>query len=140
MSKKKNPLFLWGRIEKSVFLDHHLSSLGNPRDAKRRSSGPIFLSYHHTHDEFLCSSGTEVHLDLKILTIDLFICTMNRTSPVPEVIKLFSCSTQLSVKFQLLIKTKMLKRYIFPAFKLSYDVYVLRKVGIDTILEWLCAK
>ena len=30
-------------------------------------------------------------------------------SPGPEVIKLFSCSTQLSMKFQLLIKTKILK-------------------------------
>ena len=29
------------------------------------------------------------------------------SSPGPEVIKLFSCSTQLSSKFQLLIKTKI---------------------------------
>ena len=28
----------------------------------------------------------------------------------PEVIKLFSCSTQLSIKLQLLIKTKMMKK------------------------------
>ena len=32
-------------IEKSVPRDHRLSSLGKPRDAKRRSSERIFLSY-----------------------------------------------------------------------------------------------
>ena len=32
------------------------------------------------------------------------------TSLGPEVMKLFLCSTQLSIKFQLLIKTKMLKK------------------------------
>ena len=42
-------------IEKSVPRDHRLSSLGKPRDAKRRSSGGIFLSYPHTHDGFLYS-------------------------------------------------------------------------------------
>ena len=30
-----------------------MSSLGKPRDAKRQSSGQIFLSYPHTHDRFL---------------------------------------------------------------------------------------
>ena len=34
-----------------------------------------------------------------------------------EVIKLFSCSTQLSMKFQLLIKTKMLKNKYFSCFQ-----------------------
>ena len=29
-----------------------LSSLGKPRETKRRSSGQIFLSYPHTHDRF----------------------------------------------------------------------------------------
>ena len=28
--KKKNPLFVWGGIEKSVPRDHHLLSLGKP--------------------------------------------------------------------------------------------------------------
>ena len=42
-----------GRIEKSVPLDHRLSSLGKPRDTKRRSPGRIFLSYPHMHDRFL---------------------------------------------------------------------------------------
>ena len=42
-----------------------------------------------------------------------------------EFIKLFSCSTQLSMKFQLLIKTKMLKTYDFLAFKLSYAVFIM---------------
>ena len=38
-------------------------------------------------------------------------------SPGPEVIKLFSCSTQLSMKFQLLLKTKILKNKDFTCFK-----------------------
>ena len=42
-----------GRIEKSVPCDHRLASLDKPRDAKRLSSGRIFLSYPHTHDRFL---------------------------------------------------------------------------------------
>ena len=42
-----------GRIEKSVPRNHRLSSHRKPRDAKRRSSGPICLSYHQTHDGFL---------------------------------------------------------------------------------------
>ena len=42
-----------GRIEKSVPWDHRLSSLGEPRGAKRRSSGQIFLFYPYTHDRFL---------------------------------------------------------------------------------------
>ena len=36
-------------IEKSVPLDHRLSSIGKPCDAKRQSSGQIFLSHPHTH-------------------------------------------------------------------------------------------
>ena len=47
------------RIEKSVPWDYSLSSLGKPRDAKRRSSGQIFLSYPQTIDGFLysCTPG-----------------------------------------------------------------------------------
>ena len=42
----------------------------------------------------------------------------------PEMIKLFSCSTQLSMKFQLLIKTKMLKNEDFSCFQtLSCCIY-----------------
>ena len=40
------------RIENIVPRDHCLSSLGKPRDAKRRSPGRIFLPYSHTHDRF----------------------------------------------------------------------------------------
>ena len=41
----------------------------------------------------------------------IFVCLKNmlaRHSPSPEVIKLFSCSTQLSMKFILLINLKIL--------------------------------
>ena len=36
--------------------------VGKPRDAKRRSSGLIFLSYPHTHDRFLYSTLETKHL------------------------------------------------------------------------------
>ena len=41
----KYQISLSGVQEKSVPRDHRLSSLGKPRDAKRRSSGRIFLSH-----------------------------------------------------------------------------------------------
>ena len=38
---------------------------------------------------------------------------------------IFSCSTQLSMKFQLLIKTKMMKnKMTFLALKLSYTAFI----------------
>ena len=37
-------------------------------------------------------------------------------SPGPQVIKLFPCSTKLSMKFQLLIKSKMLNNKDFSCF------------------------
>ena len=43
----------------------------------------------------------------------------------PAVVKLFSCSTQLSLEFQLLIKTKMLKNIGIPCFYISDDVFIL---------------
>ena len=64
--------------------------------------------------------------------------------PGPEVIKLFSCSTQLSIKFQLLIKTKLLKNANFLAFKLSnvafsmlINVKMPTLVGILTFISML---
>ena len=40
-----------------------------------------------------------------------YLCTSG-----PEVIKQFPCSNQLSINFQLLIKTKMLKNTVFSCF------------------------
>ena len=48
-------------------------------------------------------------------------------SPGPEVIKLFSCSTQLSMKFQLLIKTKVLTNEEVPCFKSLRCIYHANK-------------
>ena len=53
MSKKRVHYPSEGRIENTVLPDHHLSSICKPRDAKRRSSEWIFLSYPHTHDRFI---------------------------------------------------------------------------------------
>ena len=52
LSKKMNPLFVWGGIEKNTSLrrDNHLSSLSKPCDAKWSSLRQICLSHPHTHD------------------------------------------------------------------------------------------
>ena len=59
-----------------------------------------------------------------------------------EDIQLFSCSTQLSINFQLLINTKMLKYTDLLAFKLSDVVFILlinvkmpTSVGILTFMS-----
>ena len=49
----------------------------------------------------------------------------NNVTPGPEVIKLFSCSTQLSMKFQLLIKLKYRQMKKFPALSLSDVVFIM---------------
>ena len=61
VGKKKNPYSCEVRIEKSFPRDHRLSSLGKPRDVKRRSWGRIFLSYPHTHEIFLYYNLGPVH-------------------------------------------------------------------------------
>ena len=59
-----------------------------------------------------------------------------------EVINLFSCSTQLSMKFQQFIETKMLKIKTFLAFKLSYVVFIMlinvKMPTIVGILTFMC--
>ena len=65
--QEKESIFLYeDEIEKSVPQDHPLSSLGLPRDAKRQSSGWIFLCHSHTHDGF-GYSGYEAHLRIRTL-------------------------------------------------------------------------
>ena len=56
VSKKKNPLFMWG-------WDRKIRPLWSPRDANRWSLRQIFQSY--THYRFLYSQ-TACHIDLKI--------------------------------------------------------------------------
>ena len=53
-----------------------MSSLSKPRDAKRRSSGQIFLSYPHTHDKFLYSN---TNLHLSVSSSDSIILLYGRT-------------------------------------------------------------
>ena len=64
VSKKKIHYSCEGRIEKSVPRYHRLSSLCKPPDAKRRSSGWIFLSYLHTHNRFLYSMHVFTFTDI----------------------------------------------------------------------------
>ena len=61
-----------------------------------------------------------------------------------EVIKLFSCSTQPTMRFQLLTKTKMLKIINFLGFKLSDVVFSMlvnvkmpTTVGIITFMSMI---
>ena len=49
------------RIQKSVPQDHCLSSCGKPSDAKRWSSGRIFLSYPHTPIQWTYASLLKFH-------------------------------------------------------------------------------
>ena len=54
---------------------------------------------------------------------------------MPKIIKHCSCSTELCLKFQLLIKFKMLK-FIFLAFKLPDAVLILLiKIKMPTIMS-----
>ena len=58
---------------------------------------------------YSCSPGDPRNWEffaLYFITI-LYWELVNDVEPGPEVIKLFSCSTQLSMKFQLLIKSKI---------------------------------
>ena len=53
----------------------------------------------------------------------------------PQDFKTFSCTTQLSMEFQLLIKSNMLKNMTFLAFKLSDVVFImLINVNMPTIV------
>ena len=55
----------------------------------------------------------------------------------PEVIKLCSCSTQLSTKFQLLIRTKIPTNKMFLALSLSDVVFImLINVKMPTVVAF----
>ena len=63
---------------------------------------------------------------------------MYHLNPAPGVIKLVSCSTQLSMKFQLPIKTKMLKNTHISCLKtfiLLINVKMPTIVGILTFIS-----
>ena len=52
------------------------------------------------------------------MAVSVVLLSKSQTgSPGSEVIKLFSCSTQANMKFQLFIKTKMLKNTAFSCFQ-----------------------
>ena len=53
---------------------------------------------------------------------------MVKYCPGSEIMKLFSCSTQLSIKFQLLIKAKMMKHTDFSCYQpLNWCIYPANK-------------
>ena len=59
--------------------------------------------------------------------VSSFVLKMAREGKIanPKVIKHFSCSSQLSMKFQLLIITKILKNIDFSCFEISDIVFIL---------------
>ena len=82
--------------------------LGESKLVVKIESGVISASHNHKH---WTTYGKIGHQNL---------------GPGPEVIKLFSCSTQLSMKFQLLIKARMLKNNdFFFAVKLLVGAFIL---------------
>ena len=58
-------------------------------------------------------------------TIGATIDNESATPTGPGVLKLFLCSSQLSTKFQLLIKTKILKIKEVPYLSLSDNVFIM---------------
>ena len=63
-----------------------------------------------------------------LLSSAVNLCKTFGSRSGPEVIKLFSCSTQLSTKFQLLIKTKIRKSKEVSCFKsLGCGIYRANK-------------
>ena len=58
------------------------------------------------HDGFLYILGTYSFSDLRMSGLGYDCCFLKRI-PGPKVIKIFSCSTQLRLKFILLINVKM---------------------------------
>ena len=73
----------------------------------------------------------------RVLYIKLFSITRVKVElqSCPEVIRLSSCSTQLSTKFQLLLKTKIRQMKKFLALSISDVVYImLINVKMPTIV------
>ena len=60
--------------------------------------------------------------------------------PGPEVIKLFSCSTQLSTKFQLLIKTKILTNIEVSCSDVFIMLINVKMPTIDKLHDKFCAQ
>ena len=75
----------------------------------------------------LCSTGPKPREKPNVST--------SPEGPCPEVIKLFSCSTQLSTKFPLLIKTKIPNNKEVSCFQSSDDAFImLINVKMSTIV------
>ena len=68
-------------------------------------------------------------INFRSTVLVLVSCIKLRVNLAPEDIKLFSCSTQLITKFQLLIKTKILTIKKFLALSLS-DVVLIMLINV----------
>ena len=92
---------------------------------KQSNQGLQFQSFHCYYIVSHTYSGSEIARFISILLLK---------KPGPEVLKPFSCSNQLSMKFHQLIKSKMLKKF-FKLFKFSDVVFImLINVKMPTIV------
>ena len=83
----------------------------------------------------------ELQAPVAYLSLLLTLATLLVFSwPDPKVIKLFSCSTQLSTKFQLLIKSKISTSKEVSCFKsIICCIYLLGWSGLKVIKLFLCS-
>ena len=86
------------------------------------------LSYRRTNPACKCKGIQTVlpYLNMKLMRRSRnFLQERSRTRGYKAV---FSCSTQLSMKIQLLVRTKMLKNIYFSAFKL-FDITIIMPIN-----------
>ena len=95
LSKKYNCPWCW-LASIWVVLDGYVISVGPPKESS------VDKKY-YTHVLVIQMYGTS---ELGVASV-VYCINHSPCKPGPKVIKLFSCSTQLSTKFQLLIKTKI---------------------------------
>ena len=125
---------------------HHLLGVSKGITQSNLGSRQKFEPWHNKTQQNQCSeprlrsawasalSDQNLHC-IQWVTKETSFLHANREDPGPEVIQLFACSTQLSTKFKLLIKTMMLKINTFHAFRLSDDVFImLINVKMPTIV------
>ena len=70
---------------------------------------------------YLSSTNYGTDLTEQMLRLIRIFIVQNTTNTGPQVIELFSCSSLLSMKFQLLIKTKMLKNKDLFCFQTPFN-------------------
>ena len=101
--------------------------------------GPANMSHLsiHAKPENLLQSSHHQYPHLKSYTCVLLLLVTGKTErPGPEVMKLFSCSTQLSMKFSMLTSIKILRIQLFHAhISLKWHFLMLKCQQLFNIYE-----